>query len=364
MIGLAVALGLTLLIRLDPTFRDIGVPVGLIALGLFALLAEIVGFHSSAEEFPSIKFLRQGDEDAAYLLVPMVGVEGRVNSSSGGYQRFLRISDYPGRSSKIARLPIESPRLVGRVVLVSLFIGRDGQEWNDKEVARGLEAVERAARWIEREAVRHAVGVRIGLAETYFQVFDDEVDPVEVSFADEGQDIGPMEARASTKAITTTSRAASRLGFADAVDLIGQINPRIDADSKAWMIHVRRSGRSLAILSTESDVEGVGLAVCYSRESSFPEPLKGAGRVDSTTVAHEVLHLFNATDKYGVALATFPKGSVTSKDVMRLNHNQLTRMTIDRLTAQEIGWTGGAPTRNPSKKRPPPIGRIDGGRGN
>ena len=84
---------------------------------------------------------------------------------------------------------------------------------------------------------------------------------------------------------------------------------------------------------------GVGLGVCFSREASFPEPLQGPGRVDPTTVAHELLHLFGATDKYGQPLRSFPPGSVSSRDIMRLNHDQLTRMTIDSLTASEVGWS-------------------------
>src|SRR5205807_8455428 len=50
---------------------------------------------------------------------------------------------------------------------------------------------------------------------------------------------------------------------------------------------LRQAGRSLAIPAAESDVSGVGLVVCFSREASFPEPLVGSGRVDPTTVAQD-----------------------------------------------------------------------------
>ena len=340
------AVGLVLLLHFNPSFRDLGVPVGLLVFGLFALLAEVVGFpHTAATPIPARSSPRvEGEGSASPILVREV--EGQANPAIEGYQRFLRLSDAPGVFTKVERLSIESPRLVGRVVLVSLFIGRDGREWNDDEVAQGLEAIERSARWIEHEAGRYGVGVRIGLAQTYFQVRDDEEDLVEVSFADEAEDVGPMEARATAKAISAMSRAAAQLGFADAVDLIGRIGSKIDADSTAWLIHFRRSGRSITIPSAESDIDGVGIAVCYSKESSFPEPLTGAGRIDPTTVAHELLHLYGSSDKYGVALGSFPKGSVTSKDVMRLNHARLFRMTIDPLTAQELGWIGNTGTED------------------
>ncbi len=73
-------------------------------------------------------------------------------------------------------------------------------------------------------------------------------------------------------------------------------------------------------------VAGVGLAICYAREASFPEPLAGPGRVDPTTVAHELLHLFGATDKYGVPLDNFPPGSVPRRDIMRLDEDRLDRL--------------------------------------
>jgi hypothetical protein len=221
-IGLVVAIGLTLWLRFDPTFRDLGVPVGLIAFGLSALVAEFVGSLHAAVTPKSILPFRRGEGEERTSPVLVRGVEGQANSAK-----------------KVERLSTESPRMVGRVVLVSLFIGRDGREWDDEEVARGIEAIERAARWIEHEADRYGVGVQIGLAQTYFQVRDDEDDPVELSFANEAEGVGPMEARASAKAITAMSRAAASLGFADSVDLIGQVGSKIDANSTAWLIHLR-----------------------------------------------------------------------------------------------------------------------------
>ena len=266
-----------------------------------------------------------------------------------------------------AVLSATNPPLLGRVALVSVFVGRDGRAWTDLEVSRCLEGLERVGLWIEREASRRDVPVNVSLVDTYFQVEDDVVDRVEVEFTPEGDDVGPMEANASTKAIAGASRAAALLGFRDVADLLGRINARVQADSRVWLFHLRRAGRSLAIPASECDVSGVGLAVCFAREASFPEPLAGAGRLDTTTVAHEMLHLFGASDKYGVSLRSFPAGSVSARDIMRLNHDSLFRMTIDPLTASEIGW--GEPDRGSrvDEKRPSLIpgdprraGKVDG----
>jgi len=88
-------------------------------------------------------------------------------------------------------------------------------------------------------------------------------------------------------------------------------------------------------------VAGVSLAVCYARDENFPEPLDGPPFTDPVTIVHEVLHLFGASDKYGVPLRSFAPKSVTNREVMRLDENSLIRLRIDPLTAREIGWLVG-----------------------
>jgi hypothetical protein len=239
------------------------------------------------------------------------------------------------------------------VTLVSVFVGFDGRPWSDLEIAQAHESIINAGLWIEREAGRRDAPVNIGLADTFFQVDDDFDEPAEVQFSTEGDYIVPTEANASTKGVAAASRAAARLGFADVVDLMERINPRAEGDVRVWLFHHRRSGQSLAVPASSGDVNGVGLALCYSREAGFPEPLSGRARVDPTTVAHELLHLFGASDKYGVSLRTFPPDSVSSQEIMRLKFESLGRMRIDALTASEIGWGREVRPDRAHKKRSP-----------
>lgn len=338
-IGLLITSGLVAALASDGRTRDLVFPVALLALAACALSAEAASLWALARTSkrstppPGAK-----PADGVVEVIPMASVEGEPNPASPRFRRFSRLGPRPGEPALVRRLPDSRPALLGRVALISVFVGRDGSAWTDEEIVRGHAALERAGLWIEREAARHGARANIGLADAYFQVEDPEVDDVEVAFANEGDDVGPMEAHASTKAVVAASRAAATLGFADVVDLIGRVDRRVDADARVWLFHVRRAGRSLAIPAAECEVTGVGLAVCFSREASFPEPLAGSARVDPTTVVHELLHLFGATDKYGVALRSFRPGSVSSRDIMRLNHDQLARMTIDPLTASEVGW--------------------------
>jgi hypothetical protein len=234
-----------------------------------------------------------------------------------------------------------APRLLGRVVLISVFIGRDGHPWSDIEIARAHSAMLRAGAWIEREAIRWNCPVNVDLAETYFVVDDELPLDIEIEFAPKGDAIQPFETDVETKAVKCASRAATQLGFDDAVALFAEINARVTADARVWLLHPRQAGQSLAVALDETPLAGVSLAVCYAREEDFPEPLVGPPFTDPVTIVHEVLHLFGASDKYGVALRSFPPKSVTNREVMRLDEDSLIRLRIDPLTAREIGWGAG-----------------------
>ena len=152
-----------------------------------------------------------------------------------------------------------------------------------------------------------------------------------------------VSATASCSTVCRQSPSPSkgvRLGFRDASDLTQAIEGRFQADATVWLLHLRRAGTSLAMIDCETSLQGVNLAVCYCREASFPEPLDGLARTDPVTVVHELLHLFGATDKYNYPLKEFERGSVSSREVMRLSEVRLSRLRVDRLTAREIGWVG------------------------
>jgi hypothetical protein len=339
LIGLALTASLAGLLAREDATRELTVPLVLLGLGVNALVAEAASLRSIGRR-PNSPRPPEGARpaDGVVDLAIMSAVEAPPLSSDPRWRRFSRLAEEPSRLPDVARLNQANPSLLGRVTLISVFVGRDGRPWSDLEIAQAHESMISAGLWIEREASRRDAPVNLGLADTFFQVEDEFEELVEVAFSAEGDDFGPMEANASTKGIVGASRAAARLGFVDVVDLMERINPRVEADVRIWLFHLRRAGRSLAIPASEGEVSGVGLAVCYSREASFPEALTGRGRVDPTTVAHELLHLFGASDKYGVSLRTFSPDSVSSKDIMRLNFESLARMRIDTLTASEIGW--------------------------
>jgi hypothetical protein len=88
----------------------------------------------------------------------------------------------------------------------------------------------------------------------------------------------------------------------------------------------------------QTDLEGVSLAFCHARQANFTEPLIRPPAPRAAVLAHEVLHLFGAEDKYGWPLSHFRAGGVTDSDVMRLESERLGDLRVDPLTAAELGW--------------------------
>jgi hypothetical protein len=312
--------------------------VGLLGEVLVLLRAVLVG-PASRSPLPA-RDARPAD--GVIEVVPLRGVRATPCAADARFARFVAW-DGSDRSHRVAALPMEPGPLLGRVAVVSLFVGRDGADWTDGEIAKAHRAIERAAGWVEREAMRWGAPVNLEIAGVYFASRDDREDDVEVGFGPEGDVEAPLEVAAVTRAVASTSRAAARLGFADLAELVAQVEARVTAhaDAVVWLVHPRCGGRSIAVLPDERTLPGVSLAVCFAREANFTEPLRGRPPfTDPVTIVHELLHLFGASDKYHDPLHAFPAGLVSERDVMCLYHESLPRLRVDRLTAQELGWVG------------------------
>ncbi len=237
--------------------------------------------------------------------------------------------------------------------MVSLFVGRDGKAWSIDELIKAHRALRRAGAWIEREAIRWQVPVNLDLAECFFATVEEDTDrEVAIFRPDEWGDAGLPDPDAESRILGILSRSASQLGFVDPVDLLGRIGRRIEADQIVWLLHVRRAGKSIALPSDATGIPGVAVAVCYAREDDFEAPMAGPPFADPITFVHELMHLFGASDKYDVSLASFPRGTVSERDIMVLGIESLSRLHVDPLTAVEIGWAASPTDRPTGPKRP------------
>jgi hypothetical protein len=219
-----------------------------------------------------------------------------------------------------------------------MFVGRDGCEWSSREIAEAYDSLVRMGRWLEKEAARWGAPLNFEVIDTYFAAADDHDETVELASSLDPFENTIDEVDVDLRGIASASRAAARLGFADLTALMSQMDRLVDHDQTVWFVHLLREGRSRAVTADHLSLPGVGLALCYGRESSASARLVGPPYVDPVTLTHELLHLFGATDKYGTPLETFPRRSVTPRDIMRLDHDRLGRLRVDALTAWEVGW--------------------------
>lgn len=287
---------------------------------------------------PEIPPFEVSPADGAIGLPQPDGMIARPNRSDPRFLEFTSLDATetvrpPGRSSG------RTPPLLGRVAFVSLFLGRDGRRWKDIEIARTLAALIRTGEWIESEARRWNAAVNIEVASVYFNAVDPESEgPVALGMVSEEFQQELMDSDAEVRLVASASRAAAEIGFHDVGDLALQVAGRLQADSVIWFVHPRSVGRSFVVPEKDTGMRGVSMAICYAQEDDLPGPLVGSPYADPSTFAHEALHLFGASDKYGVSLTEFPPGTVTEFDIMRLDFETLSRLRIDPATASEIGW--------------------------
>lgn len=322
-------------------WREVGPLASALILALIALLVELSALARSVRSTPIGPKVPVDSHpaDGVVGVVPMAGVRGEPNSRDPRFRRFVAREPDGSPPTRGALGTGAAPPLLGRVVLISVFIGRDHHSWSEAEIARAHASMLRAGAWIEREAIRWDAPVNLDLAATYFVADDHRPEEVAIAFLPRGEEMQPFEAQAVTRVLAGASRAATQLGFRDAVAMIEEFNPRLPADARVWILHPRQAGNSLAIPLDDTELAGVSLAVCYAREANFPEPLTQPPYTDPVSIVHELLHLFGASDKYGVSLRSFPALSVTSRDIMRLDESSLSRSRIDPMTAREIGWS-------------------------
>jgi len=340
----AIAPGPSLLAQAPSEAVDLRIWVGLFGVGLVILLAEFVrlALRARRESRPEIPAIAAGPVENPPLGTVELGLGPKEsNPTNPRYARFAGPFRDEQRAEARPAMPwrrVACPPLRGRVVLVSLFVGADGRAWSEDEIARHLAALERAARWMEEQAGRYGVEVGVGLADVYFEMEGETTPEVEMIVAQSGGEVGLFEADSTIRALTLMSRAAAAQGFRDAVDFVQEVAARLPDAAVAWLLHLRLAGRSYAVPLDRTELDGVSLAFCHARQANFTEPLIRPPVPQGAVLAHEVLHLFGAQDKYGWPLSHFPAGSVSRRDVMRLDSVRLSELRVDPLTARELGW--------------------------
>ena len=263
-----------------------------------------------------------------------------ANTACPGYRRFVALSEGVLPPDDARRKPAHA--LAGRVALTSFFVDRPDSSWTDAEIWDVLQAVEACASWLMQQASRYGTALEVRSDSLYYHTSDAREEVVPIGFATAGGQTVPVEALSAGAALALATYWVHQLGFADVVRFLGHVQRSVEVDSWVVLFHLREAGRSFAVPADISLHRCVELAICYPQNAVLRRGLHGPVRPRPALYAHELLHLFGATDKYDViSLHDFAPGSVTERDIMRTGSRRLERLRIDPLTAAEIGWPTG-----------------------
>jgi hypothetical protein len=303
--------------------------------------------------------------DGVVEIAELREARGEPNAADPRFERYVggRSHREDGAGTRVVASGAGPGLLRGRLVLASIFLGRDGVAWSDAEIAEAHRFLFKAGEWLERQAMDWGAPLNVALCRTYLALVDHGARAelaLEVANEEYGRALfAPQETAGLLSACSTWARAE---GFGDLGEFLGAMTNGVDAEQVVWLVHSRSAGRSERLSRHEPGLQGFRVAVCYAREEDAPAPLEGRIFLDPVTVTHEVLHAFGATDKYGTSLARFSKGDVSHFDVMRLDTERLGKLRIDPLTAREVGWYSGGeqPEAIKSRTRRTPRGANGG----
>jgi hypothetical protein len=195
--------------------------------------------------------------------------------------------------------------------------------WTEVKIKEVIKSVREAGRWLEREADRYSVNLRVSVADNLFLIKSG-------SFPSAHND-------ARERVYDWASRMLQKGGYEDIQHYVHTLQMAEKADNWATLFHVKASGRSYAFPAVENNP--IEFVVCFAEYYEYPNKLFNRNwRPDSRLYAHEILHLFDAKDKYETP-SKFP-----ASDIM----NEMYKFPLDILriteaTARELGWAGAAP---------------------
>jgi len=211
--------------------------------------------------------------------------------------------------------------LPGKSYVLTVFVSEN--EWDEAEKQALFKQVLQAQEWLKSEAGRygHAVSFEnntIGLTD----------DPIML-------DSIPLGTGTIYKEIVST--AVQRMGHSTNVKFVDWVTANTSSDNCVVLIIANTSGRAFAIPFNQYLVK----ETYYLESSIVYKKYENGSNVFSSTIAHELLHLYGAKDLYNVdgfhqeqedkARELFPN------DIMLRTNSKLSDLVIDPLTAWRIG---------------------------
>ncbi len=138
------------------------------------------------------------------------------------------------------------------------------------------------------------------------------------------------------------TQTASSLGYETPKDMNDALKKELKVKQVAYLLVVNKEGRSYKQAYSQSSIERK-----YEFSVFFDDSVTVSGNSCSSTVAHEILHLFGAEDLYDpygrypqrekLAQELFPE------DIMNKGFSDINDAVVGEYTAYSVGWTDELP---------------------
>jgi len=222
-------------------------------------------------------------------------------------------------------------KLSGKTYVLVLFVSEKGQkEWSKAETRPVMEKIHKATGWISKKSKLYGV-------KNEFKVYSlGSKEPIKLKNIPQG----PGPKAGSSDILRVAMQSA---GFEDGFDFFGYAKEKTSCDNCLVLIVSNTKGRSYATPeSREAYMKNIKTGCApHQLESCLIFSKYSDGRnIAAPTIAHEILHLFGATDLYD---NNTQKNELMGKhfpnSIMRRINYTFDKLELDPLTAYLTGLT-------------------------
>lgn len=216
--------------------------------------------------------------------------------------------------------------LSGDIYTLSCFVSGPDDEWTYKEKLEMLNSLSESQKWIEKEAMTYSISVAFNEGGN-FGLNDD----IELPFIERGNATG-------NESVDWVSKVLYKIGYKSTLELDSWIKKNTKADNYQVIIFVKGKGNGYAMAySDEMEKEKY-----YVEGAVLYEKYNTNGKLSSSSIAHEILHVYGAWDLY----KTFEQSESNEQRAKKLFPNSImlktsyniNELSIDSLSAWLIGW--------------------------
>jgi len=216
--------------------------------------------------------------------------------------------------------------LSGNIYTLSCFISEPNEEWTYKEKQAILKQVKESQEWIKGQAAKYNVSVNFDAGGNFGLDTDIKMPLIERGTA------------SGKEPVDWVSRVLKKVGYSSPLKLLEWVKQNTNAKQTQVIIFAKGKGNGYAMAtSTEMDKE-----LYFVEGAILYEKYNNGSKLASSSIAHEMLHLYGAWDLY----KTFSQSAENEKKakqkfpnsvMLRTSYN-IEELEIDELTAWLIGW--------------------------